>query len=342
MPLIKNLFSLIKIVFCFYFFHKKQIIHYAVIAKENECLKRTLESHGISQPYNIQDKRFLRFMALLSKEATRFIQFVSPHTVLYTWKTYCHSKWNRKKRKPGRPPVSKKIKELILSMKIHHYNWGNQRISDELKKIDISICKKTIAKVIQNGRKRGLVLPNGSWEKFLTSHIKSLFACDFFTVDIFGFRRFYVFFIIKIENRKIVHWNITQNPNIAFLRRQISHFEEQYPESILIHDNSGEFKWFPYEEYDIKDLAITPYSPNMNAFAERFIRSIRRECLDWFIILHEKQLRNIIKEYMHYYNFFRPHQGIGRIPEGKPPDRMGKIKKQSVLFGLHHHYYRSA
>jgi putative transposase len=170
---------------------------------------------------------------------------------------------------------------------------------------------------------------------------KSLFACDFFTVDIFGFKRFYVFFIIELKTRKIIHYNITKNPTIRFLRSQFFYFEELYPDSYLIHDNSRELKYFPYKEYDIKGVATTPYSPNLNSYAERFIRSARQECLDWFVIFSEKQLRNILKSYMEYYNKYRPHQGINSIPEGRPPDKIGKIKKKPVLYGLHH-YYRAS
>ena len=93
----------------------------------------------------------------------------------------------------------------------------------------------------------------------------------------------------------------------------------------------------------LKGVITTSYAPNMNAYAERFIRSIRRECLDWFIIFSEKQLRNIIKKYMEYYYKYRHHQWINSIPNGKPPPVMeGKIKKKPILFGLHHHYYRDA
>lgn len=84
------------------------------------------------------------------------------------------------------------------------------------------------------------------------------------------------------------------------------------------------------------------YLPNMNTYAKRFIRSVRQECLDWFLIFNQKQLRNILKEYIHYYNHYRPHQGLKAIPNGKPPDKIGKIKKKDILFGLHHHYFRDA
>lgn len=114
-------------------------------------------------------------------------------------------------------------------------------------------------------RKSGEIKPNYSWSKFFKSHWQSLFACDFFSVDIFGFKRFYVFFIIELKSRKIVHYNVTQNPNIRFLRSQLSHFEELYPYDVrgcesrlsyLIHDNSGELKYFPYQEYEIKGVAM--------------------------------------------------------------------------------------
>ena len=211
-----------------------------------------------------------------------------------------------------------------------------------MKKICIDVSRETIRKVIQDYRKSGDIKPNYSWSRFLKAQWQSLFACGFFTIDIFGFKRFYVFFIIELKSRRIVHYNVTQNPNIRFLRNQFSYFEELYPDSYLIHDNSGELKYFPYHEYEIKDVATTPYSPNLNAYAERFIRSIRQECLDWFIIFSEKQLRNILKSYMEYYNKYRPHQGINSIPEGKPPDVSGMIKKKPILFGLHNHYYRAS
>ena len=123
---------------------------------------------------------------------------------------------------------------------------------------------------------------------------------------------------MELKSRKIVQYGITTNPTIQFLRNQFSVFEYEYPGSTLIHDNSGELKWFPYDQYNIRDVAIVPYSPNMNAYAERFVRSIRQECLDYFIIFTYGQLRNIVKSYIEYYNNYRPHQGLKGIPNGQP------------------------
>ena len=93
-------------------------------------------------------------------------------------------------------------------------------------------------------------------------------------------------------------------------------------------------------QYLIKDITTSYKSPNLNAFAERFIGSIRREALDWFIIFTEKQLSKILKEFIYYYNRRRHHQGIDNIPAGYIPQKNGKIFSKSILFGLHHHYYR--
>jgi transposase InsO family protein len=125
------------------------------------------------------------------------------------------------------------------------------------------------------------------------------------------------------------------------LRRQFFEFEYRYPGSYLIHDNSGELKWFPYSQYNIKDVRITPYSPNMNAYAERFVRSLRRECLDHFVIFTETQLRRVVKSYVDYYNNYRPHQGLRGIPNAPPEQpQTGEIKRTPLVFGLHSHYYR--
>jgi len=141
-----------------------------------------------------------------------------------------------------------------------------------------------------------------------------------------------------------VQYALTTNPGIQFLQNQFSEFEYVYPDSTLIHDNSGELRWFPYNRYHFKDVRIVPYAPDMNAYAERFVRSIRRECLDHFVIFTHSQLRRLVQGYVEYYNHYRPHQGLKGIPNGPPEPSQGKgsIKQKPLLFGLHNHYYREA
>jgi transposase InsO family protein len=145
---------------------------------------------------------------------------------------------------------------------------------------------------------------------------------------------------MEIKTRKIVQYAVTASPNIQFLHNQFSVFEHEHPGATLIHDNSGELKWFPYKQYNIKHVAIVPYSPNMNAYAERFVRSVRQDCLNYFIIFTYGQLNRIIKSYVDLYNNYRPHQGINGLP--KECSTTGVIKQKPLLFGLHNHYYREA
>jgi hypothetical protein len=149
---------------------------------------------------------------------------------------------------------------------------------------------------------------------------------------------------MELQSRKIVLHSVTSSPSMRFLRNQFSVFEYEHPSSTLIHDNSGELRWFPYGQYHFKHIGIVPYSPDMNAYAERFIRSVRRECLDHFVIFTQGQLRRVMQSYVDYYNNYRPHQGLKGIPNGPPEQNpgAGRIRQKPLVFGLHNHYYREA
>ena len=110
----------------------------------------------------------------------------------------------------------------------------------------------------------------------------------------------------------------------------------------LIRDRTGEF-WLNYDDYGINGIKISVKAPNMNSIAERFIGSVRREILDYFIITSQIQLYMILKEYVEYYNTRRPHQVIGqRVPKGYIIENSGSIQSKPILFGLNYEYYREA
>ncbi|MDR1307431.1 MAG: integrase core domain-containing protein [Treponema sp.] len=317
----------------------------ALLWLENHYYRRYFTQHRIRPCLLPHEKQAVHAFAGHVKNPSRFFSLVGPHTILTTWKNAVIRYWTRlhKNNLPGRPPLTKALKELILTLKQENCLWGVRRIRDELTKLSLSVSHETIAKILNGFRRTGDLKANLSWKKFPASHWHSLFACDFCTVTAFGFVTFYVFFVIKLEIRQIVHYNITRNPTIRFPRLQFSEFEYKYPDFYLIHDNSGELRYFPYDQYDIKDVRITPYSPNMNAYAERFIRSLRQECLDHFVIFTENQLRNVLKSYVEYYNNYRPHQGLHGIPNAPPVQpETGEIRKRPLVFGLHNHYYREA
>jgi transposase InsO family protein len=252
-------------------------------------------------------------------------------------------RWFFKHKKRGRKPITSKIRALILEMKKDNPLWGCRRISDELKKLDIDINHTTINKIIQTFRKQGKIQPTGSWKKFLKSHWDSLFGMDFMTIDSLFGKRFYLLIILELKSRRIVRFDLTENPCREFVKQRIQIFSEEYSEKkALIFDNAPQFASIDYCWYGIKGVNICTSAPNMNTYTERVVGSIRREALDHFLLFSEKQVRKIVKEYIVYYNSYRPHQGVGQIPDGNQSFTFGPIQKTQILGGLHHHYYRSS
>jgi transposase InsO family protein len=218
-----------------------------------------------------------------------------------------------------------------------------KKIQGELIKLNIFLDTKTVWNILRNFRRKGKIKNCLNWKKFLEMHIETLYAMDIFTIDTIFNKRFYVFFIISHKTREIVRYAITVNPVREFVRQQLIEFENEMNRLVyLIHDNASQF-YLHYLSYSIKGIAISVKSPNMNPYSERFVLSARREALDNFIIINQTQLKNILNEYISYYNNKRPHQGINQnIPKEYFPKGNGKIIKLPILSGLHHHYYRKA
>jgi hypothetical protein len=329
----------------FLFLNRKNLLHALYILFQTvQSLTRVLAEKGIRISFEPHEKYIIATLFEHTRHAERFFSLFSTKTIFSVWKHIFSGQWTHPHKKPGRKPVTKAEREMVLKLKKENPLWGLRRIRDELHKISIELSHETINKILRHFRKTGDIKPVLSWKRFLSSHWKSLFACDFFTADIFGFKRFYIFFIMELKSRKIVLRGITSNPSIQFLRNQFSVFEYEYPSSTLIHDNFGELRWFPYDQYNFKHVGTVPYSPDMNAYAERFVRSVRQECLDYFLIFTRGQLDRIIQSYIDYYNNYRPHQGLKGIPNGPPEGNpgTGEIKQKPLLFGLHNHYYREA
>ena len=138
--------------------------------------------------------------------------------------------------------------------------------------------------------------------------------------------------------------NNRTSPTREFVRQQIIDFEEslENEHTYLIHDNGAQYTTIDYSDYGITGVRTGIRAPNMNAHAERFVRSIRQEALDNFILFSANQVKKIVNEYVNYYNKYRYHQVIDDIPDKYADDSSGRVMYDDVLFGLHHHYYRSS
>lgn len=228
--------------------------------------------------------------------------------------------------------------------------WGAERIRGELLKLDIRVSKRTIQKYMRHVRQKR---PSGqTWKTFLRNHATEVWACDFLQVMDLFFRPLFAFFFIELASRKVIHVNVTRSPTDLWVAQ---HLREATPygqtPKYLIWDNDDKFGPNVARvaaTSGIKALR-TPYrTPQANAVCERFLGSVRRECLDHFLILHEKQLSRLRRTYILYFNQTRPHQGLGQqIPDppalsGPFPNHLNKVIAISVLSGLHHDYQRAA
>lgn len=174
-------------------------------------------------------------------------------------------------------------------------------------------------------------------------HWESLFAMDFMTVDTLFGKRLYLLIILELKSRKVAYWKLTENPSREFIRQQLIDFtyDNDSPKT-LIYDNAPQFTSIDYSDYGITGVNISFASPNMNTYVERLNGTVRREALDHFLLFSEKQIKNIVSEFVEYYNTKRMHQGINKIPDAETQENLGVIKKMKILSGLHHHYYRSS
>ena len=233
--------------------------------------------------------------------------------------------------------------KLIWQLSTDNRLWGAERIRGELLKLGLSVSKRTIQKYLKQmpGHR-----PHGqTWMTFVRNHAADIWACDFLqTYDIF-FQTIFVFVIIELGSRRVVHVNVTRSPSDIWVAQQLRDATpfDKAPK-YLIRDNDRKFgHHFANVAAEIEVLRTPIRAPRANAFCERFIGSLRRECLDHVLILSDRQLRRVLKEYILYFNQDRPHQGIGQnipIASNSPPLVDGAIRVRPVLGGLHHTYFR--
>jgi len=227
--------------------------------------------------------------------------------------------------------------------------WGAERIRGELLKLGICVAKDTIRTYLR--RVRPSHAPAQDWNTFLKNHVKDTWACDFLPVIDLVFRTVYVFFIIELSSRRVVHFGVTRHPTDTWVAQQLREATPygQAPR-FLIRDNDRKFgsEFRSVGKASGIEVLHTPYrAPRANAICERFLGSVRRECLDHLLILSEGQLYRVLKEYVAFFNGARPHQGIDQqIPVRRgitgEEKREGKIVSFPVLNGLHYEYRRVA
>ena len=281
------------------------------------------------------------------------ILILKPETFLAWHNKLVRRRWTYLTKTSGRPRKSKKIRDLIIKLARENPIWGYGKIQGEMKKLGIAISQTTIRRIlIRNGFPSKPYKAGPGWRKFLGQYKDFIWSCDFFTVETAFLKRFYVLCFLEIGSRKLRITGCTTNPVQAWVTQQARNLAWNINSvsavpRFLIHDRDDKFTRSFDSVFESEGVKIikTPYqAPNANAHVERVIRSIREECLDRIIILNEKHLRFVLKQYEKYYNEARPHQGINQSIPNKPPPSPpeGNIKRRSYLGGLLNDYYREA
>ncbi len=277
---------------------------------------------------------------------------VKPDTLLSWHRQGFRLFWHHKsKAKTPQPRVPENVIALIHTMALDNRLWGSKRIRDELRKLGYHLTKRTVAKYMRQVRSTPPARkPSQTWGSFLKNHASDIWACDFLQTYDIWFRTLFVFFIIELGSRRVVHFAVTAHPTDAWVAQQL---REATPfdtrPRFLIRDNDRKYAAeFERAASGITILRTPIRAPKANAVCERFLGSVRRECLDHIIILNERHLHRVMKEYVDYFNAARPHQGIaGEVPvpsmsSVSESSRSTQITALPILGGLHHDYRRAA
>jgi putative transposase len=252
------------------------------------------------------------------------------------------------------------VRELVLRLARENSSWGYLRIAGELRKLGIAVSASSVRNILTRaGVPASPQRDSQSWRSFLRAHGESILACDFFTVDTVWSRRLYVLAFISIGSRRVEYFAVTSKPNTAWMLQQarnlLMHLDDHDRQArFLIHDRDAKFS-AAFDALLANDgvrIIRTPVgAPNANAHMERWVGSIRRECLDRLLIVGRRQLENVLHSYVHPYNRKRPHRALDlRPPESgacsparaESTPRTLQVNRRDVLGGLIHEYELAA
>ncbi|MEP7288120.1 MAG: integrase core domain-containing protein [Chloroflexota bacterium] len=279
-----------------------------------------------------------------------------PATVLHWHRELVKRKWTFQRRASvGRPRIDAELEALIVRLAKENPGLGYAKLQGELGKLGYNVGISTVRDVL----KRHHMLPaperdrtHSNWRTFLNHYQTQMLACDFFTIETVFLKTVYVLFFIEVSTRRVYLAGCTSQPDSGWVTQQARQLLWQLqdidsPKYFLIHDRDTKFTVSFKTVFAAEgiEMILTPYrAPNANAFAERWVRSVRQECLDRLLIINQAHLRRVLREYVDYYNAARPHQGLQQqapIPFPRGP-AMGPVSCRDVLGGILHDYRREA
>ena len=280
----------------------------------------------------------------LCPSAVDAVAIIRPETVIRWHRQGFRAFWRWKSRsRGGRPVISKEIRDLIREMSRANWLWGAPRIHGELLKLGIEVAESTVAKyMVKRPRRPGQCQ---SWATFLRNHAAGIAATDLFVVPTIGFKLLYCLVVLAQGRRELVHHAVTAHPTAEWVARQMTEaFPWDTAPRYLVRDRDTVYGYVVRRRLralGIRDRPTPPRSPWQNAYVERLIGSVRRECTDRVIVLGETHLRRIVSLYASYYNGARTHLSLAKdAPISRSIERYGRITAEPMIGGLHHRYAR--
>jgi transposase InsO family protein len=322
----------------------------AYLMEENRILRAQLGGRRLR--FNDDDRRRLAVRAFrLGRRALRQVAtIVTPDTLLRWHRQLVARKWTSA-RHSSRRGVLAEIRRVVVRMAEENPTWGYTRIQGALKNIGHRVGRSTIARILQAHGLPPVPERPTSWQTFLRAHKEAIAGADFFTTEVWTWRglvTMYTVFVIHLASRRVQILGCTAHPDEAFMRQvgRTLAMTDAEPCRVLICDRDT--KWSRPVRERLREAGIrmvqTPYqAPNANAYAERFVRSIKEECLDRLIPLGERHFRRAVREYVQHYHLERNHQGLGNaLIAGAPARTSGSIRRRPRLGGLLNYYERAA
>ena len=337
---------------------QQDVIDY--LKEENQLLKAKLGGRKIQFTDAERCQLAVRAKALGRKLLSQIDTVVTPDTLLRWHRQLIAQKWNyAHRRSPGRPRIKKEFASLILRMGEENPGWGYTRILGALRNLGYQVSRGTIANVLlENGIDPApLRGKRTKWSTFLKAHWKILIASDFFSVEVWRLNRlttYYVLFFIQLSTRSVKIAGITTHPNEAWMMQMGRHITDsetgllQCKRKLIIDRDTKYCREFRQllEQSGTAIIRLPPRSPNLNAYAERFVRSIKQECMRRMIFFGEASLRRARSEYLAHYHQERNHQGMNnRLLNGAANDDSypgAVVSKRARLGGVFNYYYREA
>lgn len=337
---------------------QQQVIEY--LKAENRMLKAKLKGHRIRFT-DVERALLARQAKAVGRKALLALEtVVSPDTLLRWHRRLIAEKWNfvHLRRRIGRPGVMREIEELVVRMAMENPSWGYSRIQGALSNLGRRVGRGTVANALRrNGLEPSPRRGKGtSWSTFLKAHWETLAAGDFLSVEVWtpaGLVTHYVLFLISLCDRAVHVGGITVSPHEGWMLQIGRNLTDEFDgalrsKAVLLLDRDAKYTLCfraLIERGGTRVIRLPPRSPNLNAYAERFVRSIKEECLDRMIFVGQGALRRAIAEYVEHYHCERNHQGLGNtihFPSGQLGAKSGRVVRKERLGGLLNYYERLA